>query len=73
MCLLHAPSEHAYSHVVSKLLSISSHAAGRSVLAMAEACNYFKVHYADHEREHERGTFKLTYMEGLTFADQVMV
>ena len=71
VCLLHAPSEHAYSHVVSKLLSVSSHAAGRSVLAMAEAYNYFKVHYADHE--HERGTFKLTYMEGLTFADQVTV
>ena len=42
-------------------------AAGRSVLAMAEAYTYFRVHRA----EHEHVTSKLTYMEGLTLAQQV--
>ena len=46
-----------------------SHAAGRSVLTMAEAYNYFKVNRA----EHEHVVANLAYMEGLSLVQQVGV
>ena len=56
------------AHTIGRQVThVFSRAAGRSVLAMAEAYTYFKVHRA----EHEHVTSKLTYMEGLTLAQQV--
>ena len=67
----HNGAPQALTHTAAKLQQVAevfSHAAGRSVLAMAEAYNYLKVNGA----EHEHVVAKLTYMEGLSLAQQVI-